>query len=43
MQDVIVGPPDVHFGNNVVAHGGRDVSLTVLIGGEEVTFDGHLD
>jgi hypothetical protein len=43
MQDVVIGAPDRHFGNNVVVQGGHDVSVQVDIGGEEVVIDGHLD
>jgi hypothetical protein len=42
MQDVNIGSSDIHFGNNVVVSGDSDLSLTVTIGDEEVTFDGHL-
>jgi hypothetical protein len=43
MQDLNIGAPDAHFGNNVVIPGDSDLSLTVTIGDEEVTLDGHLD
>lgn len=43
MQDVNIGAPDVHFGNNVLVPGNSDLSLTIRIGDEEVTLDGHLD
>ena len=43
MQDVIIGAADVHFGNNVVVAGDRDITLTVDIGGEEVVVSGRLD
>jgi hypothetical protein len=42
MQDVNIGALDIHFGNNVVVPGNTDLRLTVTIGDEEVTFDGHL-
>lgn len=42
MQDVNIGTLDIHFGNNVVVAGDTDLRLTVTIGNEEVTFDGHL-
>ena len=43
MQDVVIGAPDVHFGNNTVLQGGRDVSVSVNLGGEQVVISGHLD
>jgi len=43
MQDVVIGAPDRHFGNNVVVEGGHDVSVQVDIGEEEGVIDGHLD
>lgn len=43
MQDVNIGVLDIHFGNNVPVVGDSDVRLTVTIGDEEVTLDGHLD
>ena len=42
MQDVIVGPRDIHFGNNVVIKGGHDFVVAATIGTEEVTFHGRL-
>jgi hypothetical protein len=42
MQDLNIGALDIHFGNNVVVAGNTDVKLTVTIGDEEVTFDGHI-
>jgi len=42
MEDVNIGASDVHYGNNVVIPGGSDLSLTVLIGQQEVTVDGRL-
>ncbi len=43
MQDVIIGAPDVHFGNNVVVDGDRDIRVAVDVGGEGVVISGHLD
>lgn len=43
MQDVVVGSPDIHYGNNVPVRGNSDISLEVTVAGEEVTVDGHLD
>jgi hypothetical protein len=43
MQDVIVGSPDIHYGNNVPVRGNSDISLAITVGDEEVTVDGHLD
>jgi hypothetical protein len=43
MQDVIIGPLDLHFGNNVPVQGNSDVSVRVSVNGEVVTVDGHLD
>lgn len=43
MQDVTLGKPDLHYGNNVIVEGGSDLTLTVTIGHEAVTLDGHLD
>ena len=43
MQDVIIGPLDLHFGNNVPVRGNSDVSVRVTVDGEAVTVDGHLD
>ena len=43
MQDLIIGALDVHFGNNVVLDGGRDIRVVVDIGGEGVVISGHLD
>jgi len=43
MQDVVVGAPDVHFGDNVAIPGGSDLTVTVRLGnGEEVVVDGRL-
>jgi uncharacterized Zn-binding protein involved in type VI secretion len=33
----------VHYGNNVSVPGSSDLSLSVVIGSEQVTVDGHLD
>ena len=43
MQDVVIGAVDVHFGNNVVLPGNRDVRVAVAIGNESVVISGHLD
>ena len=43
MQDVNIGAADIHFGNNVEVSGDSELSLTITIGDEEVTLDGHLD
>ncbi|MEP7047544.1 MAG: hypothetical protein ABI949_12730 [Ilumatobacteraceae bacterium] len=43
MQDVNIGAPDIHYGNNIAVVGNSDVRLTVTINDEEVTLDGHLD
>ncbi|HEY7628713.1 MAG TPA: hypothetical protein VH761_16700 [Ilumatobacteraceae bacterium] len=43
MQDVIIGGPDIHYGNNVAVRGDSDISVQVAVGDEEVTVDGHLD
>jgi hypothetical protein len=43
MQDVVVGSPDIHYGNNVPVRGNSDISLEITVGKEEVTVDGHLD
>lgn len=43
MQDLNIGSPDIHYGNNVSMAGDSDLHLVVTIGDEEVTLDGHLD
>ncbi len=43
MQDMNIGPLDLHFGNNVKVTGDSDISVRVVVNGEEVTVDGHLD
>ena len=43
MQDVNSGARDVHYGNNIAVAGDSDLSITVTIGEQEVTLDGHLD
>lgn len=43
MQDVVVGAPDIHYGNNVPVRGNSDISLAITVGDETVTVDGHLD
>jgi hypothetical protein len=42
MQDVNIGPADLHFGNNVRVPGATDLRLEIVVDGEEVTFDGFL-
>lgn len=43
MQDVNIGVPDQHFGNNVMITPDSDLTLRVTLGSEEVSVDGHLD
>lgn len=43
MQDVNIGVPDQHFGNNVMIMPDSDLTLRVTLGDEEVSVDGHLD
>ena len=43
MQDVVIGPLDLHFGNNVPVQANSDISVHVTVSGEEVSIDGHLD
>lgn len=43
MQDVMIGGPDIHYGNNVPVRGDSDISVEVSVDGQEVTVDGHLD
>lgn len=43
MQDVNIGVPDQHFGNNVMIMPNSDLTLRVTLGSEEVSVDGHLD
>ncbi len=43
MQDVNIGPLDRHFGNNVYVDSNSDISVNVIVTGEEVSVDGHLD
>jgi len=43
MQDLGIGALDIHFGNNIAIPSNSDLRLTVTIGNEEATFDGHLD
>ena len=43
MQDIAIGPLDIHYGNNVVVSGNSDLTLAITIGDEAVTVDGHLD
>jgi hypothetical protein len=39
MQDVIVGPPDLHYGNNADMPAGHDYTVNVTIGPEHTAFD----
>lgn len=43
MSDINVGKTDVHFGDNIVLPGDRDISVEVTLNDLEVTIDGHLD
>ena len=43
MQDVIIGPLDLHFGNNVPVADDSDISVLVTVDGEGVSVDGHID
>lgn len=43
MQDVNIGAPDIHYGNNITVASDSDVRLVITINDEEVTLDGHLD
>jgi hypothetical protein len=43
MQDLHIGPLDLHYGNNIPIVGPADVRVIVTIGDERMTFDGHLD
>ncbi len=44
MQDVSIGAPDIHFGDNVQLPGGIAITVRVDLGdGKEVVVDGHLD
>ncbi|MCU1401123.1 MAG: hypothetical protein JWN62_4232 [Acidimicrobiales bacterium] len=43
MQDVGIGALDIHYGNNVAVAGDSDLTLTIAVGDEVVTLDGHLD
>jgi hypothetical protein len=42
MQDVNIGPLDIHFGNNTQIPSSSNLSLTVKVDDEEVTVDGFL-
>jgi hypothetical protein len=42
MQDVLIGPRDIHFGNNVTIKAGHQFSVVVDIAQEEVSFSGRL-
>ena len=39
MQDVIVGPPDFHYGNNADLPAGDSYSITVRVNGESTVFN----
>ncbi len=39
MQDVIVGPPDLHYGNNADLPAGHDYTVDVTIGAEHAAFN----
>jgi hypothetical protein len=43
MQDVSIGALDIHYGNNIRVPGNSDLSLSIAVGSEQVTVDGHLD
>ncbi|MFZ4719725.1 MAG: hypothetical protein ACOYMR_09890 [Ilumatobacteraceae bacterium] len=43
MQDVNIGQLDRHFGNNVMVMPDSDIRVTVRLGDQEVSVDGHLD
>ena len=40
MQDVVVGPSDLHFGSNLVIEPDHEFTIVVTIGSEEVSVDG---
>jgi len=42
MQDVVIGAPDQHFGNNVVIAPHHAITVVVGIGDQEVSVDGRL-
>jgi hypothetical protein len=42
MQDIAIGPRDVHFGNNVDIPLGHEITVRVDLGAESVSFSGHL-
>jgi hypothetical protein len=39
MQDVVVGPPDFHYGNNADLPAGDSYSITVRVNGETTVFN----
>ena len=43
MEDIAIGSPDRHFGNNVHIPANSDLSIEVSVNGEKATVDGHLD
>ncbi len=43
MEGIEIGKLDRHFGNNTHIPGNSDLSIEVLVNGERVTVDGHLD
>jgi hypothetical protein len=43
MQDINIGHPDRHFGNNVFVRSNSDLSVQIQVGTERATVDGHLD
>ncbi len=42
MQDVALGPRDIHFGNNVGIPAGHEFTIAIDLGGETITFSGTL-
>lgn len=42
MQDVVIGVPDRHFGNNVVVRPDRAITVVVRIGDQVVSVDGRI-
>ncbi len=43
MQDASLGSIDTHFGQNVAIAAGSNVTITVVVAGEEVTVDGFVE
>lgn len=43
MADVNIGKNDIHFGDNVLLPGNRDITVQVTLNDLEVSVDGHLD